>query len=348
MLSFVFAILLQILLARLVPTSKLMAAFFLVLAENRMLKRKLDSSGKRIRFSWFQRGVFVSLISKFPRIAKYLTIVSPNTVFKIWKNRLAKFWTRSSLHPRSSGRPGISKSTRDLILSIKKKNPSFGYRRIEGVLKTLCIEVSKETIRRVLKDGYKSGNLGSSGSWRKFLTLHWKSLFACDSFTVDTLGFKRFYVFFILELQSRRIVQTGITQNPNMTFVRNQLSGFMYDRLDQETWLIHDNSGELKHFDYKSLGIQGIATTPYSPNMNAYAERFVGSIRREILDRMLIFTEKQLRNVIREYIRWYNDIRPHQGIDNQTPNKSPPQALGTIKSTPVLFGLYSQFYRDAA
>ena len=122
----------------------------------------------------------------------------------------------------------------------------------------------------------------------------------------------------------------------------------MFHREDRKTYLIHDNSGELKWLDYESVGIKGIATVPYSPNMNAYAERFIGSIRREILNYFIVFTRKQLHQLIKEYVYYYNNLRPHQGIGNTIPNGSPPQSKGKIVSKPVLFGLYQHYYRKTA
>ncbi|MFP4114517.1 MAG: integrase core domain-containing protein [Spirochaetales bacterium] len=100
--------------------------------------------------------------------------------------------------------------------------------------------------------------------------------------------------------------------------------------------------------DYEVFGVSVVGILPGAPNMNAFAERFVGSIRRDILDRMLIFTERRFRRVVGEYVRWYNALRPHQGIGNQTPDRAPPHTRGEIRSRPVLFGLYREFYRDAA
>ncbi|THB62677.1 MAG: hypothetical protein D6B26_07030 [Spirochaetaceae bacterium] len=330
MVGFLCGLFIRYLLSFTLPRSRRKALIFMLLAENRLLKRQIAQQHKRIRFNDLLRSLFVQLLSRFPANKKFLTIVTPETVLKLWKNRLKKYWTYPS--KKTPGRPRITKEVRSLILEIKKGNPSYGYLRIAGELKKLAIDVSTETIRRVLKDGYKKGDLPPTGTWKQFLKLHWDSLFCCDLFTVDTLMFKRFYVFFIMELKSRSISQIAITTKPTMAFVTNQLKGFMYDRSKQETWLIHDN----------------VATTPYSPNMNAHAERFVGSIRREILDKMLIFSQRQLRTVVSSYVHWYNNQRPHQGINNNCPGRSPPQTTGKITSHPVLFGLYQNFYRKAS
>ena len=114
----------------------------------------------------------------------------------------------------------------------------------------------------------------------------------------------------------------------------------MFDREDQKTHLIHDNSGEPKWYDYESLGIKGIATVPFSPNMNSFAARFVGSLRRECLDHFIIIGCRQLYTLVREYIRYYNEERPHQGVGNcLIEPKNPVNLTGEVKSRPALFGL---------
>jgi transposase InsO family protein len=183
-------------------------------------------------------------------------------------------------------------------------------------------------------------------SWKQFLFSHWNSLFACDFFTVDTFGFKRFYVFFIIQLKTRKIVQYGITQNPSIQFLRNQFSVFEYEY--PKAMLIHDNSSELRWFPYKEYNFKDARIVPYSPNMNAYAERFVRSARQECLDYFLIFTYNQLHRIVKSYIDYYNNYRPHQGL-NGIPN-GPPElhsSTGPIKQKPVLFGLHNHYYRDA-
>ena len=209
-------------------------------------------------------------------------------------------------------------------------------------MKKICIDVSRETIRKVIQDYRKSGDIKPNYSWSRFLKAQWQSLFACGFFTIDIFGFKRFYVFFIIELKSRRIVHYNVTQNPNIRFLRNQFSYF--EELYPDSYLIHDNSGELKYFPYHEYEIKDVATTPYSPNLNAYAERFIRSIRQECLDWFIIFSEKQLRNILKSYMEYYNKYRPHQGI-NSIPEGKPPDVSGMIKKKPILFGLHNHYYR---
>jgi transposase InsO family protein len=229
---------------------------------------------------------------------------------------------------------------------MKNDNMLWGVYRIQDELRKVNVRVSRETIRKVLAEYRKSGAIKPNLSWSRFLKAHWGSLFACDFFTVDLFGFHRLYVFFILELKSRRIVQWNVTTNPSIPFLRNQLSYFT-DTFS-ESFLIHDNSGELKWFPYADYGINGIATVPYSPNMNAYAERFVRSIRTECLDWMIVINQNQLRNIMREYVQYYNYARPHQGIGRVPEDTVAQQTNGAIKKEAVLFGLHHRYYRQAA
>jgi transposase InsO family protein len=135
-------------------------------------------------------------------------------------------------------------------------------------------------------------------------------VFACDFCTVTAFGFVTFYVFFIIKLETRRIVHYNVTQNPNIRFLRNQFSEFEYRY--PGAYLIHDNSGEQKWFPYDQYNTKDVGITPYSPDMNACAERFVRSLRQECLDHFVIFTENQLRNVLKSYIDYYNNYRSRQ------------------------------------
>jgi transposase InsO family protein len=240
----------------------------------------------------------------------------------------------------------LSNALKNLIVTLKKENYLWGLRRIRDELKKLSLDVSHETIAKVLRGSRKTGDLKPNLSWKKFLSAHWNSLFACDFFTVTAFGFLTFYVFFIIKLETRRIVRYGSTAHPAIRYLRNQFSGFE-DRYPG-SYLIHDNSGELKWFPYDQYNFTGVATSPYSPDMNAYAERFVRSIRQECLDHFIIFTQTQLRRVIGSYIDYYNNYRPHQGLCG-IPDAPPEQpATGEIKKKPLVFGLHNHYYRETA
>ncbi|WP_169517939.1 integrase core domain-containing protein [Sediminispirochaeta bajacaliforniensis] len=171
------------------------------------------------------------------------------------------------------------------------------------------------------------------------------SLFCCDFFCVDTIFHKRIFVFFIM--QTRMIVHFGITAHPSMAFIRNQLSAFMFDRIDTQVLLSHDNSGELAWFDYRSLSITQVKLPPYSPNLNAFAQRFVRSAESECFNFFIPFSLRHIRSIMKAYVSYYNHRRPHQGISNAFPCGAPPTP-GPVRKKPVLFGLYTDFFTAAA
>ena len=314
----------------------------LIWYENQKYKRYFNEKKKKLSFSiqekWFIRSMFIIN----PKARRDFTLVTPETVFYRWKKAIKDYWTYDKPKTRKKGRPPMTKALKLLIKNLKIDNYLWGFKRIQDELAKISINISRETIRKVIHDYRKSGDIKPNYSWSRFLKSHWQSLFACDFFTVDTFGFKRFHVFFIIELKSRNIVHYNVTQNPNIHFLRNQLSYF--EELHPVSYLIHDNSGELKYFPYQEYKIRGVSTTPYSPNLNAYAERFIRSIRQECLDWFVIFSEMQLRNILRSYTEYYNDFRPHQGI-NSIPAGRSPDVTGKIKRKPVLYVLHNHYYR---
>ncbi|MBS0616549.1 MAG: transposase [Spirochaetes bacterium] len=168
-----------------------------------------------------------------------------------------------------------------------------------------------------------------------------------DFFTVDTITGVRYYVYFIIRHETRQIVQFAITQNPIRNFVRQQIMLFREQVVEKSTDLvrmIHDNGGEF--FDLDPYGIQSVRTSPYAPNMNSIAERFIGTVRRECLDWFFILNEKQLLRILTEFIQHYNSRRPHQGLAQDSPLGYEAQTCGQIVCRPVLSGLFHDYLRS--
>lgn len=324
------------------------ALHFLVMAlkkENEILKRTLELRGKKPVFSFLDR-FFITLFYKLSdRVRKFLSIVSPETVLKWYRAIIKKNWTFPGKPP---GRPSIPASTRNLIAQIKNGNIFMGAGKIQGELIKLGIDLSLSTIRRILARLRGEGKIKKGISWTKFIKSHLSSLHAMDFLTVDSIFGKRFFVFFILCVKTRKIIQFGVTENPNRSFVRNQLFAFVEEREGHETYLIHDRSGEFMEQNYSGFGITSVPTSSFAPNMNAHAERFVGSLRREALDWFVIFNYGQLYRIVQEYVMYYNSLRPHQGIDQGVPDGYVPQTEGKIVSMPVLDGLWRHYYRIAS
>ena len=176
--------------------------------------------------------------------------------------------------------------------------------------------------------------------------MHWDSLYAMDFMTVDTLFGKRFYLLIILELKTRKIVRSDMTEHPCIEFVKQRIELFAEDFEEKKT-LIYANALQFTSIDYSQYSIKGVSISTSAPNMNAYVERVNGTIRREALDHFLLFSEKQVRNIVSEFIEYYNTKRMHQGI-NKIPDAEIDDIHGTIKKTQVLSGLHHHYYRSSA
>ena len=226
---------------------------------------------------------------------------------------------------------------------MKNDNNLWGCHRIADELKKLGIELHHTTVNRIIQDFRKKGRIAVSGSWSRFLKTHWDSMFAMDFMTIDTLLGKRFFLLIVLKLNTREIKYWDMTENPTKEFVRQRVMEIQ-DQNPPGMHLIHDNAPQFTAIDYRSYGINGINTSVAAPDMNAYAERFIRSFRQECLDWFVIFSEKHLRNILRSYMEYYNQFRPHQGI-SAIPECRPPELSGKIKRMPILFGLHNHYYR---
>ena len=233
------------------------------------------------------------------------------------------------------------------MLQMKNNNMKCGARRIEGELRKLGINIDHSTINRVIQTYRKNGFIKPTESWNKFFKTHWESLFATDFFTVDTLFGKRMYVLFIIKLKTRKLVQWRMTEHPTREFVRQQLIEFEEYLNYKHAYLIHDNGSQYITIDYEDYAIAGKAIGEKLPNMNAYAERFVRSIRQEALDHFILFSANQVKKIVNEYVNYYNKYRHHQGIDD-IPDKYADDSCGRIMCNDVLFGLHHHYYRSSA
>jgi putative transposase len=269
------------------------------------------------------------------RASNHLTIVEPKTVLE-WQRRFIKNrWTYPKKKPR---RKPVSKSIKELILEMKQDNQLWGCIRISDELKKLGIYIHYTTVNKIMQTFRKNGQIQPVGSWKRFLKMHWDSLFSMDFIIIDTLFGKRLHLLVIMQLKTRKIVAWEITEFPSREFVRQRIILFT-EEFTENPVLIHDNASVFTSIDYSDYGIKGVNTCMGSPNMNAYVERFNGSIRREVLDHYLLISQKQVKEIIGEYIEYYNNYRMYQGIGN-TPVSSKIQDSGQIKKNSVLGGLH--------
>ena len=310
--------------------------------ENEILERRL--AGKRIVTNHFDRLFFVFL-NKIMAVKDYITIVQPATVLRWQKMIIRRLWTFRQ-ESGIKGRRPVERDIRNLILSMKNENLFWGVKRIQGELLKLGIVLDSKTIWNIIREFRKRGKIKTGLSWKKFLEMHEQSFYAMDFFTVDTFLNKRYYVLFFISHQTKEIVRFAITENPVKEFVRQQLME-LSEELKRTIYLLHDNAVQfnLRYTDYM---MKGIATSVQAPNMNAIAERFVGSVRREALDHYIILSRAQLKTVLADYIHYYNALRPHQGLDQQPPSGYRPQEEGEILKIPILSGLHHHYFRRAA
>jgi putative transposase len=225
----------------------------------------------------------------------------------------------------------VALEIRDLVLRLARENPTWGYRRIHGELGRLGYKgrIGASTVWAILhRAGVEPAPKRSVLTWRQFLRAQAKSVLAVDFLTVDTVFWQRLYVLFVLEVGTRRVHVLGVTAHPAAEWVtqqaRNLLMG-LEDRVGPFRWLIRDRDAKFTAaFDavFAAEGIRVLRTPVRAPRANAYAERWVGTVRRELLDRMLIVGCRQLRSVLSEYVDHYNGHRPHRAL-GQTPLLKP-------------------------
>ena len=322
-----------------------------------IVDRKLNRTIKPNRIEKLTLAVLVNRIKSAANrstneLRSSLRLFSPRTVFR-WHNELVKRkWTYK--HQSKGGRPRISQGIQDLVVRLARENPRWGYGKIEGELLKLSIKVSQTTIRNILnRHGIvpapvRAGSIG----WRQLMNHYKSQLLACDFLTVETLFLKTLYIFFFIEIGTRRIHIAGITEHPNGHWVAQQARNFGWFLQEDDTnyvCLIRDNDSKYTDsFDnvFESEGINIICTPFKAPNANTFAERWVRTLRTECLYNILVVNESHLRRVLTEYVEYYNSRRPHQGLNQQSPIPSPPpEPSGAIQRRKILGGIINDYFR---
>ena len=248
--------------------------------------------------------------------------VQPETLLRWHRDLVRRRWTYS----HSQGRPSLPGGTVEVVLRLAKENPTWGYRRVHGELATMGVRLPPSSIWGILRrHGIEPSPRWTGPSWTQFLRAQASSMLACDFFTVDTALLRRLYVLFFIEIDTRRVYVTGVTANPVGEWVVQQarnVSSAIAERVRPLRFLVRDRDAKFTaSFDevFRSDGIRIIRTPVRSPRANAFAERFVGTVRRECLDRMLIFHRRQLEVVLNEFIDHYNRHRPHRSLGQAPP-----------------------------
>jgi putative transposase len=269
------------------------------------------------------RVLLAGLGQLLPRKRRRSFLVQPATLLRWHRELVRRRWTYEGRRP---GRPPLVAQTHQLILRLAAENPSWGYKRIQGELVRLGIPLSASSVWNVLhRHGIEPAPRRASVSWREFLRQQAATIVECDFFTVETLWLRRFYVLFFIELSRRRVYLAGVTSNPDGAWVVQQarnLTMTLAEQKQRHRILIRDHDRKFTAaFDevFRSEGLRVIKAPIAAPRAKAHAERWVGSIRRECLDRILIVSRRQLQTVLREYVAYYNTHRPHRSLAQQPP-----------------------------
>jgi putative transposase len=262
------------------------------------------------------RAFLTALSRILPRRRCQGLIVTPQTLLRWHRQLVRRRWTQPQ---RSTGRPRVERRVRELVLRLARENPRWGYPRIAGELLKVGVHVSPSTVRQLLlAAGLMPAPRRNGPSWREFLRQQATSVLACDFFTVETITLRRYYVLFFIELGSRRVHLAGCATNPTGAWVTQQARNLSFTGLLERTrFLIHDRDSKFSaSFDevFCSEGIKVIHTPVRAPRANAYAERFVRTVRAEYLDWLLIVSRRHLECVLRRYVTHYNAERPQRAL----------------------------------
>src|ERR1700682_4343338 len=299
-------------------------------AENTILRHQLNvlrrKSPNRPTFGMLDRLIFAGLYRLAPKVLGALAIVKPETVIKWHRAGFRSYWRWKSR--RHGGRPTVAPEIRKLIREMSIANPLWGAPRIHGELLKLGIDIGQTSVAKYMA---KRRDPPSQG-WRTFLRNHADGIAAMDMFVVPTISFRLLYGLLIVGHGRRQILRFGVTAHPTAEWIANQITEACgWEQAPR--YLIRDRDGaygEVFIRRLRSMGIRDRPTSPRSPWENGYAERLIGSIRRECLDHVVVFSERHLRHLLLSYMKYYNEMRTHLSME---------------KDAPVPGGLHHQYVR---
>jgi len=306
----------------------------------------------RPRFTWSDRALIALLAGLVPRERWSAFLVTPKTILD-WRRRLLRRrWTYPHRRP---GRPALPEETVELIVRLGQENPRWSYQRIVGELAKLGITVSKTSVARVLgRHGLLPAPRRQGPTWSEFLRAQARGILATDFFHVDGVTLRRYYVLFAIEVDSRVVHLLGVTTNPAMAWVTQVARSFTSDLQEDGRrfgFLIRDRDTKFtSSFDevFASIGVTAIRTPVRAPKANAFAERWVRTVREECLDHLLVYSTAHLESVLTEYVEHYNQARPHRGLHLSTPSPRQDQpSTGEIRRRDVLGGIIHEYQRAA-
>jgi putative transposase len=291
-----------------------------LLAENALLRQQLIVLYRQMktpRLTWRERLWLLFLAHWVPNWKQTIQIIQPATLLRWHREGFRLFWKFKSRRRNPANR--LSADTIVLIQRLARENPLWGAERIRGELLKVGVQVAKRTIQKYIRAA--RSRPPSEQSWSTFLKTHGQDIWACDFVPIVTIFFKTLYAFVIVHLDSRRIVHVNVTDHPSDAWVAQQLrDATPFGEAPKH--LICDNDkkyGPEFHRVAKTCGMDMIHTPYQAPRANGVCERFIGSLRRECLDHVLVLGNRQLVRVLMEYVKYFNSSRPHQGLAQQTP-----------------------------
>jgi transposase InsO family protein len=303
-----------------------------------VLRRQLRHRPKLTRWD---RLLFAALYQVQPDVLRSMSIVRPETVVRWHRTGFRLFWTFKSRG--KAGRPRLPTEVRRLISRISIDNPLWGAPRIHGELLKLGIDVSQSTVAKYMVRGRRPPSQG----WLTFLGNHADGIAAIDLFVVPTIGFRLLFGFVVLHHGRRRILHVAATYHPTAEWLARQLTeAFPWETAPDH--LIRDRDrayGSVFRERLSAMGIRDGPVAPRSPWQNGYVERVIGSIRRELLDHVIVLGERNLCQLLREYADYYNKWRTHLGLGKDTPLTRPVHRRGAITAVPKLGGLHHAYMR---
>jgi putative transposase len=311
----------------------------------------LRRTNPRPRLEWADRAVFAALVRRLPRGLRCHRLVTPDTILR-WHRRLVRNrWT----YPNRSGCPPIDDALAALVVRMATENPNWGYRRVQGELLKLGHRVGASTIRRILKHHRipPAPVRHADTTWRQFLRTQAAGMLAVDFFHVDcAVTLRRIYILFAVEVGDRSLHVLGVTAHPDGPWTTQQARNLVMDlgeHVARFRFLVRDRAGQFTaSFDtaLADAGIEVVKIPARCPRANCFAERFVLTVRTELTDRMLIFSELHLRRVLAEYAAHYNTQRPHRALQLRPPRPEAPvpePVHGRIRRRPILGGLINHY-----
>jgi putative transposase len=293
------------------------------------------------------RLFWVGLASVWAGWKQSLVIVTPDTVLRWQRRRFRAYWTLLSGRP-TAGRPPIDPAIRALVRRMAAANPLWGAPRIHAELLKLGITLSERTVSRLLP----KRRTPPSQTWRTFLANHVRDLVSFDFFTVPTAGLRVLFVLVVLAHHRRRVVHFDVTEHPTAQWTAQQIVDAFPDD-SAPSYLLRDRDnvyGQAFRQRVKRMGIEEVLTAPQSPWQNPFAERLIGSIRRECLDHVVVLGERHLRRILTAYFAYYHRTRTHLSLEKDAPDGRPiePPSLGAVLAIPEVGGLHHRYIRRAA